>query len=163
MSTKLFNAKGALASANLLGNNIGTEQAQALLKIKDAKPGLTTLCGLRGDETELDLSGKGLSSGCATLLAPELNANGALSKLTFGDGASGYIKKSDCSGASFEVGKPVIYQGKQCIVSKEVDIFGKLKVKFLAMLDASMTEVDLSGLNLDASGAIIAAAFLPRW
>ena len=69
---------GALASANLLGNYIGTEQAQELLKIKEAKPGLTTLCGLRGDEMELDLSNKGLSAGCATLLAPELNANGAL-------------------------------------------------------------------------------------
>ena len=70
-----------MASANLLGNKIGIEQAQVLLKIKEANPGLMTLCGLRGDETELDLSGKRLSAGCATLLAPELNANGALSKL----------------------------------------------------------------------------------
>ena len=86
-----------------------------------------------------------------------------MAKLTFGDGESGYIKKSDCSGASFEVGKPVIYQGKQCIVSKAVDS-GDLKVKFPpAMLDTSMTEADLSGLNLGASGAIVAAAFLPRW
>ena len=85
--------------------------------------------------------------------------------MTFGDGESGYIKKSDCSGASFEVGKPVIYQGKQCIVSTAVDSDGDLlKVKFPpAMLDTSMTEADLSGLNLGASGAIVAAAFLPRW
>ena len=89
---------------------------------------------------------------------------GALAKLTFGDGESGYIKKSDCSGASLEVGKPVIYQGKQCIVSKAVDSDGDLIVKFPpAMLDTSMTEADLSGLKLDASGAIFAAAFLPRW
>jgi hypothetical protein len=70
-----------LSSANLLGNFIGVEQAQALLKIKEAKPGLTTLCGLSGDETELDLSGKNLSPGCAILLAPEMEANGSLSKL----------------------------------------------------------------------------------
>jgi Leucine-rich repeat (LRR) protein len=81
MSTGLFEAKGALSSANLLGNDIGVEQAQALLKIKEAKPGLTTLCGLSGDETELDLSGKGLGPGCAILLAPEMEANGSLSKL----------------------------------------------------------------------------------
>ena len=74
-------ANGALASVNLLSNRIGVEQAHALLKIKEAKPGLAALCGLRRDETELDLSSKGLRSGCATLLAPELNANGALVKL----------------------------------------------------------------------------------
>ena len=73
-----IHASGALASVNLLSNQIGVEQAEALLQIKEAKPGLTTLCGLCGDETELDLSYKGLSAGCATLLAPELNANGAL-------------------------------------------------------------------------------------
>jgi hypothetical protein len=70
-----------LSSANLLGNSIGVEQAQVLLKIKRAKPGLMTLCGLSGDETELDLSGKGLSPGCAILLAPEMEASGSLSKL----------------------------------------------------------------------------------
>ena len=70
-----------MASANLLGNSIRVEQAQALLKIKNAKPGLTTLCCLSGDETELDLSKKGLSSGCAVLLAPEIEANGALASL----------------------------------------------------------------------------------
>ena len=74
-------AKGSLSSANLLGNDIGVEQAQALLKVKEAKPGLTTLCGLSGDETELDLSGKNLRPGCAILLAPEMEANGSLSEL----------------------------------------------------------------------------------
>jgi Ran GTPase-activating protein (RanGAP) involved in mRNA processing and transport len=76
---------GSLSSANLLGNRIGVEQAQALLKIKEAKPGLTTLCGLSGDETELDLSGKGLSAGCAILLAPEIEANGSLVSLNLAE------------------------------------------------------------------------------
>jgi hypothetical protein len=75
-----------LSSANLLGNSIGVEQAQALLKIKEAKPGLTTLCGLSGEETELDLSGKKLGRGCAILLASEMDANGSLSSLTFNGG-----------------------------------------------------------------------------
>jgi hypothetical protein len=85
-----FNDSGSLSSANLLGNDIGVEQAQALLKIKEAKPGLTTLCGLSGDETELDLSGKGLGPGCAVLLAPEMEANWSLSRMTFcGNGGLG--------------------------------------------------------------------------
>ena len=70
-----------MSSANLLGNDIGVEQAQVLLKIKEAKPGLTTLCGLCGDETELDLSGKGLGPGCAILLAPVMEANWSLVSL----------------------------------------------------------------------------------
>ena len=82
--------RGQLSSANLLGNWIGVEQAQALLKIKEVKPGLTTLCGLSGDETELDLSGKGLSAGCAILLAPEIQANWSLSSLTFSGGFERY-------------------------------------------------------------------------
>jgi hypothetical protein len=81
---------GSLSSANLLGNSIGVEQAQALLKIKAAKPGLTTLCGLSGDETELDLSGRNFGPGCAILLAPEMEANGSLSKMIFNGGVDSY-------------------------------------------------------------------------
>ena len=90
--------------------------------------------------------------------------NGALAKFTFGDGESGYIKKDDCKGSSFDVGAVVEYQGKQCKVSKAVDRDGELKVKFpAATLETSMTEADISGLKLGAAGAIIAAAFLPKW
>ena len=89
MSTKLFCTTGSLSSANLLGNSIGVEQAQVLLKIKEAKPGLTTLRGLSGDETALDLSGKGLSAGCAILLAPEMEANWSLVSINLAQNALG--------------------------------------------------------------------------
>ena len=90
---------------------------------------------------------------------------GAISKLTFGgDGESGKIKKADCSGESFDVGETVLYQGKQCTVSKAVNSNGNLKVKFPpTTLETSMTGADLSGLNLGVAGAIIAAAFIPKW
>ena len=90
---------------------------------------------------------------------------GAISKLTFGgDGESGNIKKADCSGESFDVGETVQYQGKQCTVSKAVDSNGYLKVKFPpTTLETSMMGADLSGLNLGVAGAIIAAAFIPKW
>ena len=91
------------------------------------------------------------------------SANGALASLVFGDSESGYIKKDDCKGSSFDVGAAVEYQGKQCKVSKAVDARGKLKVNLSATLETSMTEADISGLELGAAGAIIAAAFLPKW
>ena len=37
--------------------------------------------GISGDETELDLSGKGLGAGCAVLVANEVKNNGALTSL----------------------------------------------------------------------------------
>ena len=63
---------------NILSNNIGAEQANELIKIMESKDNLKTLCGFSGDETELDLSGKGLSAGCAVLVAHEVKNNGAL-------------------------------------------------------------------------------------
>ena len=66
---------------NLLGNEIPPEQAQELIDVMEAKENLVTLCGLKGTETELDLSGKGLRAGCAVLLAHEMKDMGALASL----------------------------------------------------------------------------------
>jgi hypothetical protein len=76
---------GAMASVNVLGNSSGVEQAQELIKILQAKDKLTTLCGFRGDEKELDLSNKNLSAGCAVLVANEISDMTAMSSFTFGD------------------------------------------------------------------------------
>ena len=86
--------------------------------------------------------------------------SGSLSKLTFGDGESGYIKKDECTGDSFEVGEAVVYEGKQCIVSKAVDRDGDLKVSFPVTVEVGMTEADFSGAKMGQSGAIILAAWL---
>jgi hypothetical protein len=72
---------GAISSVNVLGNSIGVEQAQELIKNLQAKEKLTTLCGFSGDETELDLSNKNLSAGCAVLVANEISDIGALANL----------------------------------------------------------------------------------
>ena len=45
------------------------------------KEKLTTLCGFSGDETELNLSKKNLSAGCAVLVANEISDMGALTSL----------------------------------------------------------------------------------
>jgi Leucine-rich repeat (LRR) protein len=65
---------------NILKNDIGKEQAQALIKIKHEKK-MATLCGLKGDETELNLSGKMNGAADALVLAKEIS--GSLSKLKF--------------------------------------------------------------------------------
>ena len=78
-------ANGALTSVNILSNYIGADQAIKLIAIMASKPNLTTLCGFSGDETELDLSNKNLSAGCAVLVANEVKNNGALETITSGD------------------------------------------------------------------------------
>ena len=75
---------GALSSLNILKNNIGIEQAQAFIKIKQKKR-MITLCGLKGDETELDLSGKMSGAEDVLMLAEDIKDNRAMSKLTIGD------------------------------------------------------------------------------
>ena len=63
---------------NILSNDIGTEQANELIKIMESHSNLKTLCGFRGNETELDLSNKNLGAGCVVLVASEIKNIGAL-------------------------------------------------------------------------------------
>jgi hypothetical protein len=73
---------------NVLFNDIGTEQAQALGNVLKEHATLKSLCGNKGNETELDMSGnpcKRLGAEGAIMLAPEIADNGTISTLTFGD------------------------------------------------------------------------------
>ena len=69
---------GELVTANLLNNHIGAEQAQNLVAILKEHASLKSLCGNKGDETVLDMSGKKISANGAIMLAPEIVANEAL-------------------------------------------------------------------------------------
>jgi hypothetical protein len=71
----------ALASVNLLSNYIASKEAQTLANILKEHPALKSLCGNKGDETQLDMSSKLGSAAGAIMLAPEIINNGALSKL----------------------------------------------------------------------------------
>jgi hypothetical protein len=73
--------KGAISSVNLLMNNIPMEEAEALTSIFIDHPTLKSLCGNSGDETELDMSGKGIGAVDAVMLAAEILGNGALTSL----------------------------------------------------------------------------------
>jgi hypothetical protein len=172
-----------LSSANLLGNFIGVEQAQVLLKIKKAKKAKRTLCGLSGDETELDLSGKGLGPGCAILLALELEANGQLSSLN--------ILKNDIKEEQAQALIRIKHEKKMITLcglkgdETELNLSGKMtgaadalmlaeEIKDMGSLSKlkmskyelpvqeikTATELDLSGKGLDYLDAIVIAALI---
>ena len=71
----------SLTAVNLLSNQFNTDSAAMLLKIKDEKPQLVSLCGLTHEETELNLCGKRLGPADAMLLAPEIIVSQSLSKV----------------------------------------------------------------------------------
>jgi hypothetical protein len=127
---------GAISSVNLLKNWIGIDQAEALVSMLQEHPTLKSLCGNKGNETELDMSGKmrfgSWTSEDAIMLVAEIVDNGALSKLIFGGDK---------------------YRGQKD--GKRQDIYPEP-----AVLTMGMTEADFSNKNLGAGGAIIIAAWL---
>ena len=72
---------GAMVSVNILYNGISTKQAQNLATVLKEHATLKSLCGNKGDESELDMSGKNMGTDGAIMLAPEIVANGALTSL----------------------------------------------------------------------------------
>jgi hypothetical protein len=66
---------------NLLKNKISIAQAKAVVLILKEHPTLKSLCGNKGNETELDMSGKMYGAGDAIMLAAEIVDNGALTSL----------------------------------------------------------------------------------
>jgi hypothetical protein len=72
---------GAILSVSLLNNKIGVDQAKALASILNEHPTLKSLCGNSGEETELDMSGKGMDAGDAIMLVPEIVDNRAMTSL----------------------------------------------------------------------------------
>jgi hypothetical protein len=83
---------GAILSMNLLNNKIGVDQAKALASILKEHPTLKSLCGNSGEETELDMSGKGMVAGDAIMLVPEIVDNRALTSLNL---SSNYLTGYD--------------------------------------------------------------------
>jgi hypothetical protein len=72
---------GAISSINLLKNKIGIGQAEALASMLKEHPTLKSLCGNKGNETELDMSGKMNGSEDAIMLTAEIAGSGALLSL----------------------------------------------------------------------------------
>jgi hypothetical protein len=124
---------GAILSVDLLKNGIGVAQAEGLVNILKAHPTLKSLCGNKGNETKLNMSGKMHGAEDAILLGPEIAGNAALLKLIFG----GNSYQGDWNGTAYPTITPEP-----------------------ATLEVGMTEIDLSNKGLGAAGAIIAAAWI---
>jgi hypothetical protein len=130
---------GAISSVNLLKNGIGSNQAKALVLILKGHPTLRSLCGNKGDETELEMSGKMGGAGDVIMAAAEITGNGALSN-------------ANVMGNS--IGKEML--------SKLQDIMrSKPNLVSLCGIADDATEVDLSGLGMDGDDAVILASELP--
>jgi hypothetical protein len=68
---------------NLLKNKIHVDQAKALASMLKEHCTLKSLCGNKGDETELEMRGKEMDAGDVIMLAAEIVDNGAILKFTF--------------------------------------------------------------------------------
>eukprot|EP00935_MAST-01C_sp_MAST-1C-sp1_P001876 g1876.t1 len=75
----------AMVSVSILKNKIPVEQARALVEIMRSKDSLTSLCGLSGTETELNLSNEELGAGDAILIANDIRDTAALTSLNVSD------------------------------------------------------------------------------
>ena len=65
----------ALVSANLLGTRITTDEAERFARVLTEHATLKSLCGNKGNETTLDMSGRNLCGYGAIMLAPEIEKN----------------------------------------------------------------------------------------
>ena len=72
---------GSMTSVSLLANRFDDETVAMLLKLKEEKPTLTTLCGLKPDQTDANFLGWGLTQQDAKLLAPEILVHASLTKV----------------------------------------------------------------------------------
>jgi hypothetical protein len=136
--TDAISGNGAISSVNVLGNSIGLEQAQELIKILHTKEKLTTLCGFSGDETELNLSKKNLSAGCGMLVANEISDMRALFSVDVGNN---------------HIPADKLQEIDQAVRSNRLRLIREDSNK-------SLSEIDLSSRYLDAKDAIVVAEYI---
>ena len=152
---------GALSSANLLGNDIGIEQASALAVILKEHPTLKSLCGNKGDETELDMSGKNMRVEGAIMLVPEIIDNGALTSLDLSNNNIGQLVMSngwqeDADGYRKEVdGEEIVEMqipaGEQLATESPV---GAIAIANAVKDMRALTKLDISNNNIEQGEAL---------
>jgi hypothetical protein len=125
--------------------------------------------------TDIDISGRNMSTADALIAAAFLPRCTNMQKITFGGDRSGWIYKSRCkpytgmaSPDMFNVGKKVELDYRPCVVVRAIDALigqdaDKLQVQFPPVTVRMDTDhVDLRNLGLGVAGALIAAAVIPR-
>jgi hypothetical protein len=170
----------ALSSANFLQNDIGIDQAQALVSILKEHPTLKSLCGNKGDEAELDMSCKMKGAADAIMLVPEIIDNGALTSLNISSNAIGghwsnqqqrmFVTPEGIFGifvaATFVPHFVFFYVGPAAIADAIKNMRAMWSFTFgerqAVTMTTTMTEMDFSGKGLGVSEAIMISAFLPK-
>jgi hypothetical protein len=149
----------AISSINLLKNQIPVEQAQELVKIMRAKEKLVTLCGLRKEETELDLSGQPgqtcLGAGDAVLIANDIHDMGVLTSLNL---SSNFLTGIDGDDMSGNMLNPPVHDVIR--YTKPIICYPFTGVTALANAIPDMralTSLNLSSNDLEAEGAKVVA------
>lgn len=108
----------AIVTVNIMANKIGKEQLSKLQEIMQAHPTLVSLCGIADDATEANLSGLGMDTDDAVILANELPAKGALTSLNISNNS--IVSESsniEADASNSKVGDLVEYQGAQRPIS----------------------------------------------
>jgi Ran GTPase-activating protein (RanGAP) involved in mRNA processing and transport len=156
----------AISSVNLLKNRIDNDQAKDLVSMLKEHPTLKSLCGNRGNETELEMSGKMDGAGDAVMLAAEVIDNGALTSLDISENAlpaegtkllAEALKSNQIMTALNISSNDMTYDGVN---------YGDMS-GVAALADAmpgmgAMTSLNLASNKLGVEGAKIIAACLPK-
>jgi hypothetical protein len=132
---------GAILSVNLLKNSIGVDQAKYLVIILKEHPTLKSLCGNKGNETELDMSSKMNGAEDAIMLAAEIVGNRAMTSLHVGMNSIPQKEMKE------------IITIAMCMDSMKILCDVPIK-------DRALTELDVSGKNLGMEGALVVAEYL---
>jgi hypothetical protein len=173
---------GAISSVNLLQNSIGLLQAKALVNILNGHPTLKSLCGNKGDVTELDMRGKMRGAADAIMLAAEIVGNGALTKFNISSNSimpegirvlaealrdNQVITELNLSSSSMaeDTGFGVDVSGVIALTDVIPGMRALMKLTFgdkqVVTMTTKMTEANFGG-KLRSCEAQIVAAFLPK-
>ena len=122
-----------LSMSRLCGVYVGSRNGSEEGEFNSA--GLVALSKSMPNLKALDVSHNCLNTEGAKILAAAIGGDGsALETVTFGDGVTDYIKKSECSGSSFEVGSEVMYKGvSRRIVTNDSYDYDRVKLAMPAV------------------------------
>ena len=159
-----INNNGAIATVNIMGNNIGKDMITA-------HPTLVSLCGIADNATEVDLSGLQMNASDAAILADELPAKRALTSLNISNNNIGQIvgwkdygplsDSEACGSAYSEAPDNHRYthtDGRHQAELPEGDELGKPE-GFIAIVNAIPTMGKIAYLNLRRNGRLDEAAY----
>jgi hypothetical protein len=163
----------AISSVNLLSNSIHIDQAHILVGILKAHPTLKSLCGNKGDETELDMRGRiwsGHERMDATMLVAEISNNAAMSTVlvnTFPLPIQDIKSKAelDFSGKELNIDDAIIIAA---LIPSNVALFKftfgagqQARTPLKSAMNTDMTKADFRDKDLGECESILLAAFLP--